>query len=318
MKIILAGGTGFVGRAIGENLLSSGHEVFVLTRKVSTASIKKIKSVAWDAKTQGNWAACFDGADAVVNLTGENIAGARWSEDRKKRLLSSRVDATRAVVNAMQNARNRPPVLINASAVGFYGDVPDAVLTETSARGDGFLAETCEEWEAEAHKAELFGTRVVLARLGPVLGEKGGPSGKQDKACPSSPGGMLSRMIFPFRFFIGAPLGTGRQWIPWIHLEDVAGIFLFMIERGDLEGAVNITSPEPVTMKTFCGALAKILRRPCGVPIPGFLLKMMLGEMSAVVLSSQKVLPEKLISAGYRFRYRDISEALGSILKKSA
>ena len=303
MKIVIAGGTGFVGKAIRQKLLSAGHEVIVLTRKVGMAATEKEQFVAWDTRTAGPWAACLDGADAVINLAGENIAAGRWTTARKRKILSSRVDATRAIVNAVLGARKKPSVLVNASAVGFYGDIPDAALMDESVRGSGFLAETCERWEAEARKAEGSGTRVVLARLGPVLGGKGG---------------MLSGMIPLFLFFMGAPLGTGRQWIPWIHLEDVAGIFLFLIERGDFSGPVNVTSPEPATMKTFCSALAKVLRRPCWFPVPGVLLKRVLGEMSAVILSSQKAFPAKLIRAGYSFRYPDLSRALGAILEKSA
>ena len=301
MKIVIAGGTGFVGKSLREKLLSASHEVTVLTRSPRAATTVREKFVAWDGKTLGGWAACLDGADAVINLAGENIAAARWTAARKRAIVSSRVDATRAIVNAIQSARRKPAVLINASAVGYYGDVPDGFLTDASSRGKGFLAETCEQWEAEAGKAVHFGTRVVLARLGPVLGEKGG---------------MLSRMVLPFRCFLGAPLGTGRQWIPWIHHEDVTGAFLFVLENVDFSGPVNFTSPAPVTMKVFCGILAKILRRPCGFPVPGFLLKLFLGEMSAMVLSSQKAFPVKLIRTGYQFRYPMLPEALGSLLEK--
>ncbi len=302
MKIVIAGGTGFVGKLLRNKLLSSGHEVTVLTRSQGAATTAREKFVAWDGKTLGDWAACLDGADAVINLAGENIATVRWTAARKRVIVSSRVDATRAIVSAIQSARKKPAVLINASAVGYYGDVPDGFLTDASSRGKGFLAETCEQWEAEAGKAAHFGTRVVLARLGPVLGEKGG---------------MLSRMVLPFRYFLGALPGTGRQWIPWIHHEDVTGVFLFILENVDFSGPVNVTSPGPVTMKVFCEMLAKILRRPCGFPIPGFLLKLFLGEMSSMLLFSQKAFPVKLIRTGYRFQYPMLPEALGSLLGKN-
>ena len=301
MKILIAGGTGFLGRALRQKLLAAGHEVTVLTRKVRVSPNKKERFVAWDAKTPGDWADCLEGADAVINLAGENIASARWTPVRKRVLLSSRVDATRALVTVLQTVREKPALLISASAVGYYGDVPEVPLTEANAAGEGFLAEICARWEDEARKAESSGIRVVLVRLGPVLGEKGG---------------LLSRMVPAFRFFMGAIPGTGRQWISWIHQEDVAGALLFLIGREDLSGPFNLTSPEPATLKTFCAALAKVLGRPRGFPVPGFLLGVFLGEMSAMVLSSQKAFPEKLLRAGYRFRHPDLREALGSILER--
>jgi len=303
MRIVLAGGTGFIGRSLREELLSAGHEVVVLTRKNGAGAKERERFVAWDGRNAGEWIALLDGADAVINLSGENIAGERWTAARKQAILSSRVDATRAIVEAIGRAQKKPAVLINASAVGYYGDAADLELTEASARGAGFLAETCEVWEAEARKAESLGVRVVLARLGPVLGEKGG---------------MLSKMLPPFRFFLGAPLGTGKQWISWVHQEDVTGALLFMLEQGDLSGPVNVTSGAPATMKEFCRTLAKALRRPCWPPIPSIFLKMLMGEMAAIILASQKVLPLGLLKAGYRFRHLDLSEAFAALLKEAA
>ena len=329
MKIVLAGGTGFIGRALRRELLSAGHELVVLTRGKNAEAgrerfmtwdgpcprfFKKIDKCRpnsrcaeiesyWDGKTLGEWAAYLDGADAVINLVGENIAAGRWTVERKARLLSSRVDATRVIITAIEQSRKKPAVLINASAVGYYGDVPERELTESSGKGEGFLAEICEQWESEARKAESCGTRVILARLGPVLGEKGG---------------MLSKMLPPFRFFMGAPLGTGGQWIPWIHREDVIRIFLFMLERWELSGPVNVTSPAPTTMKDFSLELARALRRPCGFPVPSFLLSMLLGERAAIVLAGQRALPQKLLAAGYAFRYASLRPAFESILKKRA
>lgn len=303
MKIVLAGGTGFVGKALTGKLSGLGHEVFVLTRGagqiVREADGKTM--IPWDGKTFGDWTACLDGADAVINLTGENIAAKRWTPSQKQRILSSRVDGTRAIVNAIGLARQKPALLINVSAVGYYGDAADLELTEDSPRGAGFLAETCGRWEAEACKAKEFGSRVILARLGPVLGEKGG---------------MLFKMLPPFRFFIGAPLGTGRQWIPWVHRDDVMGAFLFMLGQGGLSGPVNVTAPAPVTMTQFCTALAKVLHRPSWFPVPSFLLKAIMGEMAMIVLSSEKAVPQKLLKAGFRFTHPDLVKALEAILRK--
>ena len=303
MRIVLAGGTGFIGRALRAKLLSAGHEVIALTRQSSVGETKGETFVAWDGRTAGEWATHFDGADAVINLSGENIAAKRWTPSRKQKILSSRVDATRAIVEAIKRARKKPAVLISASAVGYYGDASDLELTEASAKGEGFLAEICEQWESEAHKAGPLGVRVILARLGPVLGEKGG---------------MLSKMIPPFRFFVGAPLGTGRQWIPWVHRDDVTGIFLFMLEHRELSGPVDVTGPVPMTLSEFCSILARVLNRPCWCPVPGFVLRLLVGERAELVLTSQRVLPQKLLEAGYEFQHVSLRSAFESILKKSA
>lgn len=304
MKIVLAGGTGFIGRALREKLCGAGHEVIVLVRHTGgTGKDVRETSVEWEGAASGSWIEHFDGADAVINLAGEDITARKWKPSRKQKILSSRVDTTRAIVDAIGRARKKPQILINASAAGYYGDAADQELTETSRRGAGFLADVCEVWEAEAKKAERFGVRVILARLGPVLGEKGG---------------MLSKMLPLFLFFAGAPLGTGRQWIPWIHQEDAAGVFLFMLERSDLSGPVNVTAPAPVTMSRFSSILAGALRRPAWFPVPPFVLKIFMGEMAWVVLASQKALPQKLLGAGYQFRHPDLAEALDTILRKSA
>jgi uncharacterized protein (TIGR01777 family) len=284
-------------------LAQSGHEVTVLTRQTSAAEYGNEKFTVWDGKAAGLWISSLEGADAVINLAGENIAAQRWTPSRKQEILASRVDATRAIVEAIGLVREKPSLLINASAVGYYGDAFDQELSETSPKGQGFLAETCGLWEAEARKAEMSGVRVVLARLGPVLGERGG---------------MLSKMLPPFRYFMGAPLGTGRQWIPWVHQEDVTGAFLFMLEHGNLSGPVNVVSEFPVTMKGFCHDLAKVLRRPCWPPVPSRILKMLMGEMTDIVLLSQKVQPRRLLEAGYHFKHRELSAALAWILKAQA
>lgn len=300
MKVVLAGGTGFVGRVLRRELMTVGHEVTMLNRGSIVA--ERERCVHWDGKTLGEWANFLDGADAVINLAGENIASKRWTPSRKQRLISSRVNPTRAIVNAIAQAKRRPLVLINASAVGYYGDAGDLELADEDPMGAGFLATTCDCWETEALKARSLGVRVVLARLGPVLGEQGG---------------MLSRMVPPFRFFMGMPLGTGKQWIPWIHIEDAVNAILFVLSRENISGPVNITSGAPVTMKEFCHTLARVLRRPCGPPLPSFLLRMLMGEMAAIVLSSQRAFPRKLLNAGHRFQYQDLFTALSVILKKS-
>lgn len=301
MKIILAGGTGFIGKALRKEFLATGHEVTVLTRGGNSVENEKEKFIVWDGKTEGDWAAHLEGAGAVINLSGENIAVKRWTSARKEAILSSRIDATRAIVSAIGKLKNKPAVLINASAVGYYGDNLDAELTEAAACGKGFLAEICERWEEEARKASAYGVRVVLARFGPVLGDHGG---------------MLAKMVLPFRFFAGAPLGSGRQWIPWVHREDAARAFCFLLEHRGLSGPVNITAPVPATMKEFSQALAETLHRPLWFPVPAFFIKALLGEMAAVVLSSQRAVPQKLLQAGYDFKYPGLSGALKAIFSK--
>ena len=303
MRIILAGGTGFIGKALRQKILEAGHEVILLTRQARGGGTEGETWAVWDGKTSGDWVTFLEGADAVINLVGENIAAKRWTLEQKLKIVSSRINATRVIVKAIEQVRKRPATLINVSAVGYYGDVPDQELTERSGRGEGFLAETCEQWEAEARKAEPLGVRVILARLGPVLGEKGG---------------MLSKMIPPFRFFVGGPLGTGRQWIPWVHRDDVIGSFLFMLEHPEFSGPVNVTAPGLMTMAEFCKVLAKVLRRPCWFPVPGFFLKIFLGDRAMIVLSGQRALPQKLLAAGYQFQHGLLPQAFESILKKRA
>ena len=216
--------------------------------------------------------------------------------------MESRIDSTRAIARAIRQANQPPAVLINASAVGFYGDVPEGRVTETSAKGKGFLADTCSLWEDTAKEAASSGTRVITIRLGIVL-EKGG--------------GALSKMIPPFLLFMGGPLGTGKQWLPWIHRDDVIGGILHLLKNTKLQGAVNFTAPETVTMKQFCSELGRALNRPSWATVPAFALKMILGEMSDLFLEGQAVVPEKLEHSGYKFHYSHLNDALAAIVKKT-
>ena len=304
MQIVLTGGTGFIGKTLTRRLAQAGHRVILLTRRpeaVRQSSEDSVQIVSWDGKTLGPWVPSLNGADAVVNLAGEPIAAKRWTPAQKARILSSRMDATGALVAAIAQAKKRPSVLVNASAVGYYGSVESGDVTESHPRGRGFLADTCERWEQEARKAEALGVRVVLLRFGIVL---------------EKDGGALAKMLPPFKFFAGGPLGSGRQWLPWIHREDLIGAVLFVLERARLSGPVNVTAPEPVTMKQFCAALGKSLHRPSWAPVPAFLLRTALGEMSEMLLTGQRVIPQKLETSGYRFRYPRIEEALYSVLQK--
>ena len=302
MKIVLSGGTGFIGSALLKRLKEEKHSVVLLARNLEAAKRFAgdfVTIAPWDAKSVGTWADHMNGADAVVNLAGEPVVGKRWSDRQKSHILNSRVEATKALTSAIAQARQKPSVLINASAVGYYGHVESGDVTESHPRGKGFLGDTCELWEEAARAAERWGARVVCLRIGIVLEKEGG---------------ALSKMIPPFQFFAGGPLGSGRQWVPWIHRDDVVGAVLFALQHPELKGSVNTTSPNPVTMKEFCGALGRAMHRPSWAPVPVFVLRILLGEQADVLLTGQRVVPKKLEEAGFMFRHPNLHEALIAIL----
>lgn len=303
MKIIVTGGTGFVGRPLVTRLLAAGRFVVLLTRdplKSRVSDVQRLKAVQWDANNNGAWASELDGADAVINLTGESVAAKRWSPAQKKKIIESRLSAAKAIVDAIGVSAKKPAVLVNASAVGYYGDVPDLEVTEKSPKGRGFLADTCERWENEALRARTFGTRVVLARIGVVIDKDGG---------------ALRKFIPPFQFFAGGPLGSGKQWFPWVHREDVIEAILFCLKNPALSGPVNVTAPEAVTMGEFCRALGRAMHRPSWAPVPAFALRILLGEMSEMILTGQKAVPAALQKTGFMFKHPSLSETLASVLK---
>ncbi|HET6271684.1 MAG TPA: TIGR01777 family oxidoreductase [Bacteroidota bacterium] len=303
MKVVVTGGTGFIGRALLPALIEGRHQVVVLTRQAGTGGAMLpvgVQTTVWDARSSGAWESDIDGADAVLNLAGESIGGKRWSRDQKERIIGSRVDATRAIVNAVRIAKKKPAVFINGSAIGFYGDVPEGSVTEQSAAGTGFLAETVGRWEREAFKAAPLGVRVITLRTGVVLGDDGG---------------ALAKMLLPFRLFFGGPIGSGTQWFSWIHRDDVVGAALFAMTYKDLSGPVNVTAPEPVTMKEFCSVLGRALHRPSWAPVPAVMMKLLLGEMSEIVLTGQKVIPSRLLENSYRFRFPHLQEALEDVVR---
>ncbi|MBI3005849.1 MAG: TIGR01777 family protein [Ignavibacteriales bacterium] len=304
MKIIVAGGSGFLGTALVKRLTESHHSVVVLSRNPEKAK-KGLPASAmverWDASSPGPWTQHIEGADAVMNLTGESIGGKRWTTKQKNILLSSRINSTRSLVEALTRASKKPRVLVNQSAVGYYGNVPEGDVVESHPAGGDFLGKVASQWEQEARKAESLGIRVVTPRTGVVLNKKGG---------------ALPRMLFPFSMFVGGPLGTGKQWFPWIHLKDEIGALIFAVESPKLSGPVNFAAPEPVTMKQFCIALGKAMRRPSWAPVPGFALKILLGEMAdGLLLGGQRIVSKKLANAGYRFQFPMLADALADILK---
>ncbi|MBN1587063.1 MAG: TIGR01777 family oxidoreductase [Candidatus Omnitrophica bacterium] len=296
MRFLITGGTGFIGKALCRRLVDHGHQLLVLTRQEGQYTEgANPRFLCWDPGGPGEWQSLVERTDVIVHLAGEPVAGGRWTAKRKTALSASRINSTRALVSAMAKANPRPSLLINASAVGYYGHRRDEELNEGSVPGKGFLSELSREWENAALEAESLGVRVVMLRLGAVLGPEGG---------------MLEKMVPPFRFFMGGVPGSGRQWLSWVHLEDVTGLIEFCARHEHFKGPINATSPNPCSMKEFCSTLGQVLKRPSWLPIPGLLLKLGLGQFSDIILNSQKVKPAVALELGYNFRYPDLRSAL--------
>ncbi|MGE3275860.1 MAG: TIGR01777 family oxidoreductase [Vicinamibacterales bacterium] len=295
MRIVLAGGSGFLGQALASRLREDGHTVEVLTRHPRAGVAT---DVGWDPDgSAGDWAAALDGAHAVVNLAGANLAGGRWTDERKRVLLESRLRSTRSLVAAIRTVTHRP-ALISASAVGYYGPRGAEPVPESDQPGDDFLATLCARWEAAARAAEDV-TRVALLRTGLVLDPREG---------------ALAKMLLPFRLGVGGRLGPGDQYWPWIHIADWVGLAAWIIREAGAAGPFNLTAPEPVTNTRFTGALGKALHRPTLFPVPAVALRLALGEMSTVLLTGQRAVPEHAMALGYRFRFSDVDTALADLL----
>ena len=299
MKIVITGATGFLGRPLTTALVRDGHDLIVLTRGPASLAAGA-RAVAWDPNGEaGPWAAEIDGAGAVVNLAGESIAGKRWTDAQKQRILDSRVLATRSLAAAIRAAAAPPPVFISGSAVGYYGPLGDETATEDRPAGSDFLAHVCERWEQEAMRAASDRTRVTCIRTGIVL---------------EKDGGALPQMLAPFRFGAGGPVGSGRQYWPWIHRDDWIALVRWAIATPAAAGALNATAPHPVTNAEFARALGRAMHRPAFMPAPGFALRLLLGEMAdALLLSGQNAVPAKATRAGFQFHYRELDEALRAI-----
>ena len=295
MKVAISGVSGLVGTALRANLAADGVDVVALSRR---ASLPPLTTITWDIERGRFDASLLEGVDVVVHLAGEPVAQ-RWSEKTKKAIRHSRVQGTKLLVEGLKSLKQKPKLLLSASAVGFYGDGEDRELDETSPPGKGFLPEVCQEWEAAALEAMGLGMRAVCLRTGIVLSTKGG---------------ALAKMLLPFRLGLGGPLSNGRQWMPWIHIDDLVGAMRFIMEKEELMGVVNGTSPHPVTNADFTKGLGRVLRRPTLFPVPAFGLKLLFGEMAQILLEGQKVKPQKLLAAGFAFRHPELEEALSDIV----
>lgn len=298
MNFLITGATGFIGRRLIASLLSRGHSVNYLGRKRSKELDPRAAFFCWNPNEQPPLES-VPRLDAVIHLAGEPIAQ-RWNKEIKQRIYASRVDGTRALVSAIERLRYKPSVVVSASAVGYYGDRGDEVLSESSAPGTDFLARLCVDWEREALRAREFGLRVVPVRIAAVLGRGGG---------------ALQKILTLFKLGLGGKLGRGRQWMSWIHLEDLVGLLLFAAENSVLSGPVNGSSPNPVTNTEFTATLSKTLHRPALFPAPLFALRLAVGEMADYLFASERVIPNAAQNAGFSFRYPDLPAALKNLLE---
>jgi uncharacterized protein (TIGR01777 family) len=308
MKVVIAGGTGVIGRALIANLTGNGYEIIVLSRnpdKHREALLEGVQIAYWDGLSNGVWANIVDGADTVINFAGENLAGEgflpeRWTSDKKKRLRQSRINSGRAIVEAIAAAKQKPKVLVQSSAIGYYGPRDDEPITESDPAGDDFLASIAVEWEACTEAVESFGVRRVIIRTGLIQTLEGGP---------------LTRMYLPYKLFGGMYFGDGQQYWSWIHLDDEIRAIRFLLENDQARGPFNLTAPNPVTCRDFGKTLGKVMGRPSYMPVPGFALKLVIGEVATIVLDGQKVLPKKLEELGFSFQFAEVEKALQDIIR---
>ena len=300
-KIIILGGTGFIGKKLSIHLKQSGYDVIIFSRNPEIASkqLPEFQHIKWAPEKHELWSEYINDAYAVINFAGASIGGGRWTKKYKEEILNSRLTATNALVEEILKAQNPPKVFINASGVDYYGNTGISEVEESSPAGTGFLAEVCRLWEAEAMKASAK-TRVVLARMGVVL----------DKEALA-----VKRMILPFKLFIGGPLGTGRQWFPWIHIDDVVEMYKWMLENPDIQGPVNFVSPQQVTMKEFAKVMGKALHRPSIFKVPEFMLRLSIGESTDMIVNSKRVVPSVALEKNFQYKYKELEKALINLIR---
>jgi uncharacterized protein (TIGR01777 family) len=320
MKVAITGSTGFVGSLLVQQLHGKGHKVVVLARNTAFAqkvfpseAFPNLEIVAYTPNASGSWQSVIASCDGVVNLAGEPIGEGRWTPERKQEILNSRKLGTQKIVEAISNANPKtavatnsstpatrclPTVLINASAIGYYGTSETETFDETSVSGNDFLAQVCQAWEAEARKVKDAGVRLVILRFGIVLGN----------------GGALAKMIPPFKLFAGGPIGSGRQWFSWIHIDDLVNLILQALTKPEIEGVYNATAPNPVRMADLSQTLARVMNRPSWLPVPAFAIEALLGDGAIVVLEGQQVLPKRTLETGFEYKYPNLQLALRQIL----
>lgn len=305
MKIVIAGGTGFIGRQVCRVLIDEGHSIIVLSRhpeSTPASANTRARVIQWNGREDGPWATRCDGAEVVINLSGAPIADRRWTPARKRELVDSRVLTTQALLASIAKWNTKPHTFITASGVGLYGDRGSEEVNEDSPRGKGFLAELCHAWEAAAKQGEALGLRVLPVRFGMVLGLNGG---------------ALPKMAFPFRFFLGGPVLPGSQFVSWIHVKDLSRLILWLITNQSMSGPVNGVAPDSVTMREFCERLGQAMRRPSWFPVPGFLLRIALGELASMLTTGQQVYPKRALEGGFTFLYPKLSAALEAVFAEA-
>lgn len=298
MKIVIAGGSGLLGQALAPALVKDGHEVVVLSRSAGEVQIAGVQAAAWDGKTAQGWGHIIEGAGAIINLAGANIGARPWTAARKQLIRDSRVQSGQAIVEALQAAQNPPKILLQIAGSGYYG-TGDQEIREDAPAGSDFLAGISKDWEAATAPAEALGVRRVILRTGVVL---------------TRAGGVLSPFLLQQRLFAGGPLGSGKQWISWIHIKDLVNAMRFFLTSEDAAGVFNVTAPEPVTNAAFGRTLSKLMRRPYWLPVPAFALRLLLGEMSTLVLDGQRVYPARLEEMGFSFQFPTLRQALDDLV----
>ena len=301
MHILIAGGSGLIGTALSKHLLAEGHSVTVLSRNPQAHSaLQGVTMVRWDGKTKEGWGHLLNETDAVVNLAGVNLGGGLWTKNRKAKLIGSRLNAGAAIVAAFQAAEHKPEVLLQAAANGYYSPSGDDILTESDPPGTGFQSDLCQRWEQSTQPVEAMGVRRVVTRSGVVFAR----------------GALLLNMfLLPFRLFVGGPIGSGRQYLPWIHVDDEVAAFKYLLTNQETSGAYNLMSPQPVRNAELGHAISRVLKRPYWFPVPGFALKLILGKMSSVVLDSWRCMPARLTESGFQFKFPDVEAALRDLLR---
>lgn len=298
MKIVISGSTGFIGSSLVQSLKAAGHEVYSLVR---TKKADDPKNIYWNPETGEIEAGKLEGIDIVINLAGENISSGRWTDAKKKRIRNSRIKGTRLLCETLAGLSRRPQLLINTSAIGFYGSRGEELLTEKSLSGKGFLVEVCQEWEAATTAAEKAGVRVVKPRFGIVL---------------SKEGGVLGKMLTPFKLGLGGVLGSGEQYMSWIALDDLIAVLQFIIANKEITGPINAVAPYPVTNRAFTKTLGTVLQRPTILPVPAPIIRLLLGEMGQdLLLASTRVTPDALLKSGFTFQHPELKEALEASLR---